>query len=60
MGHTLIEILVQGSGLPEEYARMRILDILANSKVKPEEVTLNQMRDVIASLLQDTLSELAD
>ncbi len=56
-GRELFEILVQNSGLPEGYARSRFQKLLADNGASVETLNLDQVREMLADLLQDLINE---
>ena len=55
MGRELLEILVQNCGLPEDYARNRLYFLIEESGKSPDDVTLEDIRQVLSSLLQEII-----
>lgn len=57
MGALLIDALVQSSGLPEDYTRKKLLALLSEKGLSASDLTLDELRDVLADLLQDVVAE---
>ena len=55
MGQDLIEMLIQHSGLPEDYARRRINEMVARSGKTVDNLTIEDLRMMAADLLQDII-----
>lgn len=56
-GTELFEVLVQNTGLPEEYVRSRLERLVMANGGHPEEVTLDQVRELLSDLLLDLIHE---
>ena len=56
-GMALIEKFSLLTGLPVEGVQKELLRILAAANIPVEELTVDQMRAILASYLQDTLLE---
>ena len=56
-GLGLLQTLVEATGLPKEYAEKEFNRILNEHQITPENLTLEQVRMVLAELLQDVLLE---
>lgn len=57
MGNELLELLVKSSGLPEEYTRRKLMLMLQAAGKSPDDVTLNDVRELLADLLLDLIEE---
>ena len=57
-GDELIAVLCTHSGLPPELFRRELGKLLSQAGLSAENVTLDQLRPVIAELVQDVLVEL--
>jgi hypothetical protein len=57
MGQELLEQLVRSSGLPEDYARQRLLYLIQASGKSIDDITLNDIREMLADLLLDLIHE---
>ncbi len=51
----LIDSLVLYSGLPEEYARRRLMFLIREHGLSPEHISVNEIREVAASFLQEII-----
>ena len=60
MGNKLFETVVSATGLPEEACRNDFAEVLQKYGKNPDNLTLDELREVIAEFLQDSLLELAD
>lgn len=56
-GTALIETLIQASGLPPESLSHELERLLDERGIHPSEVTLEDVRLILANYLQDTLVE---
>lgn len=59
-GMTLIKTLVQQTGLPSEYLEPQLIRLIENRNLKPENINLNCIRDLLGELLMKTFEELVD
>lgn len=57
MGQELLELLVKSSGLPEEYTRRKLLMMLQAAGKSVDEVSLNDVRELLADLLLELIDE---
>lgn len=57
-GRRLLQILIEATGLPQESVEQELVQILARRGVSPENVTLDDLREVLANYMQDTLIEM--
>jgi hypothetical protein len=57
VGKELLEMLILNCGLPEEYARRRLYTLIADAGIKPEDVTIEDVREALSSLLQEIILE---
>lgn len=56
-GLGLLRALIEATGLPEEAVDREIQRLCAAQGIDPEEITLDNLRDVLALYLQDVLVE---
>ena len=56
-GATLIRTLIQASGLPPESLSRELERLLARRGLRESDLTLEDVREILASYLQDTLIE---
>jgi hypothetical protein len=56
-GTRLLRILIEATGLPPESLELELTEILSARGVSLEQLTLDDVREVLASYLQDTLVE---
>lgn len=57
MGKTLITEISQGTGLPAELIQDELHTLITAAGVQPENVTLEDLRKILAEYLQDVLVE---
>ena len=57
VGVDLIEFLIESCGLPKESSREEIHALLARKNIAPENVTIENLREIFSEYLQDTLLE---
>jgi hypothetical protein len=57
MGAKVLNIVVENSGLPEDYAKNRLEELLHNAGFDPDKAGLEEIRVVLANLLQDLILE---
>lgn len=57
MGAKILDVVVEKSGLPEDYARDRLEKLLHESGFDPDHAGLEEIREVLANLLQDLILE---
>jgi hypothetical protein len=55
MGAKILDQVIGASGLPEDYARGRLEKLLHESGFDPDQAGLDEIRDVLSSLLQDLI-----
>ena len=55
MGKDLIDTLILYSGLPEAYVKHRLYNLIARQGLNAENLSLNDIREVAVSLLQDII-----
>lgn len=58
MGQTLAEAVIQGTGLPESAIRDEFQMLLDKHGLRPETMTLEDLRMVVADYLQDVFVEM--
>lgn len=58
-GLTLIQTLIQQTGLPSEYVESKLLEIIKKRNLSPENISLCSIRDVLSEVLMQTFEELA-
>jgi hypothetical protein len=56
-GQELFDTLVQNTGLPEEYVRVRLSQLLNEKGLALEALTLEHVRDVLSDLLLDLIQQ---
>jgi len=56
----LLEHVIQLTGLPSQVLRREIQSILDKKNIKPEDMTLEQLRSVATSYLRDIMGSLLD
>ena len=56
MGSRLINKVIQLSGLPKELIEKEVFDILKKEGIKPDHVTEDILRQVLANYLRDILN----
>ncbi len=55
MGAKVLDQVVGASGLPEDYAKLRLEKLLHEAGFDPDQAGLDEIRDVLANLLQDLI-----
>lgn len=60
MGNKLFHAVVEATGLPEDNCQNEFADLLKKYGKDPEALTLEELREVIAEFLQDSILELAE
>jgi hypothetical protein len=56
-GHELFETLVENTGLPEHYVRVRLSQLLRDRGLTMEELTLDNVRDILSTFLLDLIQQ---
>lgn len=56
-GLALLRVLIQSTGLPMDAVEREINSLLAQRNLKPEDLTIDQVREMLAAYLQDVLTE---
>jgi hypothetical protein len=56
-GLALLKLLIQSTGLPPEAVERELTKILSKANIQPENLTLDDVRDLLAIYLQDVLIE---
>lgn len=56
-GRDLFEVLVTNTGLPENYVRSRLNRLIAERGGEIEDLTMDQVRDLLSDLLLDVINE---
>lgn len=56
-GSELFDVLVQNTGLPEEYVRARLENLVLANGGHLEDVTLDQVRELLSDLLLDLIQD---
>ena len=56
-GTELFEVLVANTGLPENYVRARLSKLIASTGGNVEDLTMDQVRDLLSDLLLDVINE---
>jgi hypothetical protein len=59
-GLELLRFLVEATGLPKESVDMELKKLLQRYGIDPEHVTIDDVREIMAGYLQDTLVEAKD
>lgn len=59
-GLELLRFLVEASGLPRESIDMELKKLLQRFGISPEHVTIDDVRDIMSTYLQDALTEAKD
>jgi hypothetical protein len=59
-GTGLLRILIEATGLPKESLEMEMKRVLSERGLREEDLTLEDLREVIASYLQEALLEAKD
>lgn len=57
MAQNLVDILVAQSGLPEQFVRPRLVMLIQQKGIDPEQVSLDQVREILSDLLLDMIQE---
>ena len=57
MGAKLLKEISEGTGLPQDMVTYELDKLLKQAGLKKEQVTLDEIRDVLANYLQDVLVE---
>ncbi len=57
VGTDLIEVLIQNSGLPEDYVRQRLNTLIAEAGHSSSEVELEDIRELLSDLLLDLVRD---
>jgi hypothetical protein len=55
MGEALISELTTATGLPEDLMTDELTRLIANAGLRPEQVTLDDLRKILAEYVQDIL-----
>ncbi|MBI2811892.1 MAG: hypothetical protein HYX67_13840 [Candidatus Melainabacteria bacterium] len=56
-GNALLKLLIESTGLPPEAVERELGKILTKAKIQPEELTLEKVREILSTYLQDVLIE---
>jgi hypothetical protein len=56
-GHELFETLVENTGLPEDYVRVRLSQLLTDRGLAMDELTMDNVRDILSNLLLDLIQQ---
>lgn len=56
-GLSLLKTLIEATGLPAAAVEREVSQILAKKNLKPEALTLEDVREVLSAYLQDVLLE---
>jgi hypothetical protein len=56
-GLSLLKILIESTGLPANAVEREVNKLLAQRNLKPENVSLDDVREILISYLQDVLVE---
>ena len=57
MKSNMLDILIQYTDLPEDLIRSELKNLLKKSGISYEQVTLDQIRDILAQEMQDVILE---
>ncbi|MFP5518625.1 MAG: hypothetical protein ACLGGX_01880 [Bdellovibrionia bacterium] len=60
MGNALFKCVVEATGLPQDTCESEFKEVLSKYGKNPETLTLEELREVIAEFLQDSLLELSE
>ncbi len=60
MGKNLAKTVVQATGLPQNPVEKELQSLLVKHGTSPEDLTLDQLRDVMAEYLQTVFLEIAE
>ncbi len=60
MDETLLDVVIEATGLPKELLRSRLNEHIMSMGKIPGNLTLEDLREVVAPLLQNLFSEIAD
>lgn len=50
-----VDLIIESTGLPKDFARSRLETLLHQAGFDPDHATLEQIREVLADLLQDLI-----
>ncbi len=56
-GQELFDTLVENTGLPEEYVRVRLSQLMNEKGLTMSELKLDNMREILADLLLDLIQQ---
>jgi hypothetical protein len=56
-GLALLRVLIQSTGLPMEAMEREVQRLISERNLKPESLTLEDVREILASYLQDVLTD---
>ena len=56
-GQELFNTLVENTGLPEEYVRVRLSQLLHSKGLEMDQLTLDNIREVLSDLLLDLIQQ---
>lgn len=56
-GQELFNTLVTNTGLPEEYVRIRLSQLLSEKGITMDQLNIENMREVLADLLLDLIQQ---
>lgn len=56
-GRELFDTLVENTGLPEEYVRVRLTQLLNEKGLAMEELKMENVREILADLLLDLIQQ---
>lgn len=59
-GLELLRFLVEATGLPKESVDLELKKLLRRCGINPEHVTVDDVREIMSSYLQDALTEAKD
>lgn len=59
-GLELLRVLVEATGLPEASVTKELTEVCSRLKINPELMTMDQLREVMATYLQEVLVKAKD
>ena len=60
MGEKLIQLISEATGLPRELIETEINQLIASHGFSPNQITLEELRSIIAEYMQDVLCQAKD
>jgi len=55
MGEDLLTQLLAATGLPQDLIAREVADLITAAGAQPEDLTLDQLRDIVANYLQEVM-----